>query len=818
MNLQRFSRRSRVAFHCLAVCTVIATSFLSASCLLHAQQMVFPGASWQTATPESVLVDSQRLQVAVNELDRTANSINEMLIVRNGRVIWSGNNVDYAHHVFSVTKSFTSTALGLLIDDGKVTLDTLVKDVVPALSELYPEATFEHFVTHTSGYLAADETVPLGADLDIPKQLFTPGTPLFETPGSQFAYTGAAMDMLSNALTRIAGKPLQELFTERIGNSIGINPDGFDWREFEADDGVVVDGGSGYPDKGVSISASNAARFGHLFLNQGNWDGQQLISREWVDLATQVQVPTSVTLHPDSATDGPGLYGYGWWIDQKWFDAAGYQYNYISASPSTGFVIARLGTETSWVDWGSLENTLIAATIPAIWDERGDGRWDEFSSDTGKPRWTTDSGLIPDIYPTGKAIVRSNTVTVASDVPVERLDIESGSVRVATDGTLRSGSRITVDHGAALTVDGTVDATAMSIYGTLDISSGGELAATGLTLFAQSQLVMRGSGRLDRLTLRDARAHISAEGQLHLDRLVQSAGLLLVDGDLTVGNLQVTGGAVELHDKQSPYDITERFRLSGQSELRLVVSDESWDSPITLAEGIVPELSGDLMLDFGATVNPKLLEGQSLNLFDWNDAVQPSGTFARVLSPARVTLDLSRLYTTGEVVLQSVLERPDQGGDFDGNTILDAADIDALSERIRVNSIDTYFDVNADNMVTHLDHEAWLHDLRHTWFGDADLNGEFDSADFVQVFQAGKYDTTEGASWTEGDWNADSVFDSADIITAFEDGGYERGPRTNAAAVPEPTSPVLFLWAMAGLAAARHCVPPPHRRPRVAAG
>ena len=91
---------------------------------ISAQQMIFPGETWQTATPESVLVDSAKLQRAVELLDVSADSIEEMVIVKNGRVIWQGNNVSHAQPVHSVTKSFTSTVMGLLVDDGIITPDT----------------------------------------------------------------------------------------------------------------------------------------------------------------------------------------------------------------------------------------------------------------------------------------------------------------------------------------------------------------------------------------------------------------------------------------------------------------------------------------------------------------------------------------------------------------------------------------------------------------------------------------------------------------------------------------------------------------------
>ncbi|MEZ6116301.1 MAG: hypothetical protein R3C28_06980 [Pirellulaceae bacterium] len=72
-----------------------------------------------------------------------------------------------------------------------------------------------------------------------------------------------------------------------------------------------------------------------------------------------------------------------------------------------------------------------------------------------------------------------------------------------------------------------------------------------------------------------------------------------------------------------------------------------------------------------------------------------------------------------------------------------------------------------------------------TYFGDANLDREFNSSDLVTVFESGLYETGTLASWSSGDWNGDGEFNSADFVVAFEDGGYEQGPR-NVVTVPEP--------------------------------
>ncbi|MCA9200078.1 MAG: alginate lyase family protein [Planctomycetales bacterium] len=75
--------------------------------------------------------------------------------------------------------------------------------------------------------------------------------------------------------------------------------------------------------------------------------------------------------------------------------------------------------------------------------------------------------------------------------------------------------------------------------------------------------------------------------------------------------------------------------------------------------------------------------------------------------------------------------------------------------------------------------------LQKVWIGDANVDGEFDSSDLVDVFQAGLYESAERATWATGDWNRDGQFNSTDLVAAFSQGGYDQGPHT-ARAVPEP--------------------------------
>ena len=142
--------------------------------------------------------------------------------------------------------------------------------------------------------------------------------------------------------------------------------------------------------------------------------------------------------------------------------------------------------------------------------------------------------------------------------------------------------------------------------------------------------------------------------------------------------------------------------------------------------------------------------------------------------------------------------------DVDGDGTVGPLDVDAVAAAIRAGSMDSQFDVDGNGTVDDADRVFIVRDASgmNTWIGDANNDGEFNSADFVAVFSAGQYeDAVDGNSgWAQGDWNGDGDFTSGDFVTAFSDGGYENGPRVAVAAVPEPSTAVLALLALAGLA------------------
>jgi CubicO group peptidase (beta-lactamase class C family) len=313
--------------------------------------MAFPVKEWEESTPEAQGVDGAGLERALSHLERHCgeDGIAEIAMVRNGRLVRKGERSGSGHNVWSCTKSFTGTVLGLLIDRGKCSLDSPAADFLPDLAHDYSAATLRHFASMTSGYDGGG---------DQSRAPFAPTRPL-SAPGKEFRYWDSAMNQLAHLLTRVAGEPLEDLFRRCIADPIGIDPVRWDWGDFGTVGGLKVNGGAGNQGKGVRICSLDLARFGHLLLNGGLWDGRRLLSSFWVEQATTPQVPASIPSTGEKSADGPGSYGFTWWTNgvraagtRRWPDAPpgtyaalGFNNNRCFVVPEWNLVLVRLGRD-----------------------------------------------------------------------------------------------------------------------------------------------------------------------------------------------------------------------------------------------------------------------------------------------------------------------------------------------------------------------------------------------------------------------------------------------------------------------------------------
>ena len=146
------------------------------------------------------------------------------------------------------------------------------------------------------------------------------------------------------------------------------------------------------------------------------------------------------------------------------------------------------------------------------------------------------------------------------------------------------------------------------------------------------------------------------------------------------------------------------------------------------------------------------------------------------------------------VILNSVL------GDFNSDGIINVTDINDLTRQSAKGLNLVWYDLTEDDLVNVADIERWIKspDIFHSWIGDANLDGEFNTNDLVNVFQAGEYEDDEdlNSTWSTGDWNGDGDFGTSDLVLAFRDGGFEMGPREAVRAVPEPSGFAMLSIAL----------------------
>ena len=311
---------------------------------------VFPAAEWERSSPAAQGIDPEVLDHALDYLAGHCkeNDLDETLVVRNGYIVWAGDSIERVHDIWSCTKSFTSTAVGMMAEEGLLTLDRPVAGHEHRLDSLYPTATYRHFLTMTSGYNAVGATRwPTDVSEDWSLTPYEPAAPLFP-PGTAYAYWDEAMIMFGRALTRAAGTSLNDYLDERLFTPIGI-PRRAWWGEGEVDGHPINFGGTG-----LKMSAAEHARFGWLMLNGGDWDGQQLVPADYVAAATRNQVPTTIAIGDTDrrGTDGRGIYGYNWWVINAGKDSpvdaaftSGLNHNVCLIVPAWNLVLVRQGTD-----------------------------------------------------------------------------------------------------------------------------------------------------------------------------------------------------------------------------------------------------------------------------------------------------------------------------------------------------------------------------------------------------------------------------------------------------------------------------------------
>lgn len=244
-----------------------------------AQGMVLP-----RSTPESQGVESQGIREFIEAADERVNSIHSFMLVRHGNVVaeawWEPEAANKPHVLWSLSKSFTSTAVGLAVAEGKLSLDDPVLKFFPGDAPSEPSVNLKamrvrDLLTMSAGH--QEEANLREAEHWVKAFL---GHPVPHKPGTRFRYNTPATYMLSAIVQDVTGQTVLDYLTPRLFEPLGIRKPQWD----ASPQGISI---GGY---GLYLCTEDIAKFGQLCLRHGNWQGRQLLPAEWVELATSKQV------------------------------------------------------------------------------------------------------------------------------------------------------------------------------------------------------------------------------------------------------------------------------------------------------------------------------------------------------------------------------------------------------------------------------------------------------------------------------------------------------------------------------------------------
>lgn len=234
---------------------------------------------WETIEPAEAGLDG----VVLDDIaaDAEANESNCLLVVRHGRIAgeWYFNDTDASsgQEVFSATKSFTSILVGIADDDGALDLDDSASDFIPEWKGTDAEAvTVEHLLSNDSGraWSLAQDYGELISVKD--KTGFGIGLPQEHAPGEVWAYNNAAIQTLDQVVETATGTPTADFGRDRLLAPIGM-----------ADSAFTTDGaGNTLTFMGLRSTCRDMARFGQLLLHEGTWNGEQVVSKDFLTAAT----------------------------------------------------------------------------------------------------------------------------------------------------------------------------------------------------------------------------------------------------------------------------------------------------------------------------------------------------------------------------------------------------------------------------------------------------------------------------------------------------------------------------------------------------
>jgi CubicO group peptidase (beta-lactamase class C family) len=255
--------------------------------------------TFRKSTPEQQGISSSSILEFINNAEKNKLGLHSLMIIRNGNVVaegwWDPYKPDLKHVMNSLSKSFTSTAIGFAVSEGLLSVeDKITKffpDDIPANPAPYlNDMQVKHLLTMTTGH-EADTSGPMRRDNQVWTKVFL-STAIPHQPGTYFLYDTGATYMLSAILTKVSGKTVFDYLTPRLFKPLEIS--GIDWEI--SPQGINTGGW------GLRIKTEDIAKLGALYLQNGIWNDKQVLPATWAHDATNYKVPNTIVKGQDPTT------------------------------------------------------------------------------------------------------------------------------------------------------------------------------------------------------------------------------------------------------------------------------------------------------------------------------------------------------------------------------------------------------------------------------------------------------------------------------------------------------------------------------------
>ena len=319
-----------------------AVSILSILCLLPScsnypsekiKEKYWPTAEWRTSTPEDQGVDSERLLEMVNTIQKKRINLHSLLIIKNGYLIteiyWQPYGPDDIHTIESITKPIIASLVGIAINNGEI------QDVHQELGDFFSESeyqplddqvkkiTLKNLLTMTPGLDCADDKIIHRLENEGDWLNMILNLKMTNPPGKRWVYCSAASHLLSAILEKSTGKGTDSYADQHLFNPLGIPAERSQtWKK----DPMGITSGI----QGLYLTPREIAKFGYLYLMNGEWENQQIVPRQWVADSTTTQAKIG---EDEYLGDRKRNFGYLWSV----FPKAGY-YGFIGMAGQELFV------------------------------------------------------------------------------------------------------------------------------------------------------------------------------------------------------------------------------------------------------------------------------------------------------------------------------------------------------------------------------------------------------------------------------------------------------------------------------------------------